>query len=73
MPPNYNTIAFECATSNIVIPDANGDYACASFDMSQYYGDMVVQGPCSIALEFYYLLPWVSTMTIGKTKNSRSS
>jgi len=52
-----NTIAIECAMSNIVIPHANGDYAYASFDMSQYYGDMVVQGPCSILLEFYYLLP----------------
>jgi hydroxyacyl-ACP dehydratase HTD2-like protein with hotdog domain len=57
MPPNYNTIAFECAMSNIAIPHANGDYAYASFAMSEYYDDMVVQGPCSIVLEFYYLLP----------------
>jgi hypothetical protein len=57
MPPNYNTIAIECARSNIAIPHGNGDYAYPSFDMSQYYDDMVVQGPCSIVLEFYYLLP----------------
>jgi hypothetical protein len=69
MPPNYNTITFECAMSNIAIPHAKGDYAYASFDMYQYYDDMVVQGPCSIVLEFYYLLPCVSTTTSGRTKN----
>lgn len=73
MPPNYNTIAFECATSNIAMPHANGDYGCASFDMSEYYGDMVVQEPCSIVLELYYLLPLLSTMKSGRTTNSRSS
>jgi len=58
MPPNYNTIAFECATSNIAIPHANGDYACASFDMSQYYGDIVVQArmpACQKYLPKYHL------------------
>ncbi len=55
--------------SNIAIPHAKGDYAYASFDMYQYYDDMVVQGPCSIVLEFYYLLPCVSTTTSGRTKN----
>ncbi len=57
MPPNYNTIAIECAMSNIAIPRGNGDYAYPSFHMSQYYDDTVVQGPCSIVLEFYYFLP----------------
>jgi len=57
MPPNDNTIAIECAMSNIAIPRGNGDYAYPSFDMSQYCDDTVVQGPCSIVLEFYYFLP----------------
>jgi len=73
MSPNYNTIALECARSNIAIPHANGDYASASFNMCQYYDDMVVQGPYSLVLELYYLLPGVSTMTSGRTKNSRAS